>query len=45
MSWGDPDLTFDLAGVNLTFNMCPGHISETIICRKLKLGRDIGWGV
>ena len=23
---------------------CPAYISETLRCRKLKLGRDIGWG-
>ena len=25
-------------------NVCPGCISETIRCRKLIFGRDIGWG-
>ena len=25
--------------------VCPGCISETVRCRKLILGRDIGWGV
>ena len=25
--------------------VCLGCISETIRCRNLKLGRDIGWGV
>ena len=25
--------------------VCPGCISETIRCRKLILGRDIGWAV
>ena len=24
--------------------VCPGCISETVRCRKLILGRDIGWG-
>ena len=24
--------------------VCPGCISETVRCRKLTLGRDIGWG-
>ena len=24
--------------------VCPGCISETVSCRKLILGRDIGWG-
>ena len=25
--------------------VCRGYISETVRCRKLKLGRDIGYGV
>ena len=25
--------------------VCPGCISETVRCRKLILGRDIGWGM
>ena len=25
--------------------VCPGYISETIRCRKLILGGDIGWGM
>ena len=25
--------------------VCPGCISESVRCRKLILGRDIGWGV
>ena len=25
--------------------VCPGYISETVWCRKLIFGRDIGWGV
>ena len=37
-SWCDLDLTFDLAALTLT---C---ISETVRCRKLILGRDIGLG-
>ena len=48
-SWSDLDLTFDLAVVTLTGQSgwrrekaCPGCISETIRCRKLILGRDIG---
>ena len=24
--------------------VCPGCISETVRCRKLIIGRDIGWG-
>ena len=24
--------------------VCPGYISETVRCRQLILGRDIGWG-
>ena len=41
---GDLDLTFDLAIVTLTYKILSGHISETIRCRKLILGRDIGGG-
>ena len=41
-SWCDLDLISDLAV--LTFNICPGYISETVRCRKLILGRDIGYG-
>ena len=36
MSWCDLDLTFDLTVVTLTY------ISETVRCRKLIVGRDIG---
>ena len=36
---GDHDLTFDLAVVTLTYKI---YISETVRCRKLILGRDIG---
>ena len=43
-SWCDLDLISDLAVVTLTFNICPGYISETVKCRKLILGRDIGYG-
>ena len=42
MSWSDLDLTFDLAIVTLPIKSCLGYISETIRCRKLMLGRDIG---
>ena len=42
MSWCDLDLTFDLDLVTLTYKTCPGYISETVQCRKLVLGRDIG---
>ena len=41
MSWCDLDLTFDLAVVTLTSKICPGNISETVKCRKLKVGKDI----
>ena len=44
-SYRDLDLTFDLAVVTLTYKSCSGYISETIRCRKLLLGRDIGWGL
>ena len=37
----DIDLTFDLAAVTFSLNICPGSILETIRCRKLILGRDI----
>ena len=30
---------------NVMVKICPGYISETIKCRKLILGRDIGRGV
>ena len=42
MSWSDLDLTFDLVVVTLTIKSCPSYNSETIRCRKLILGRDIG---
>ena len=42
MSWSDLDLTFDLAVVTLMSKSCPGYISETVRCRKLILGTDIG---
>ena len=41
---GDFDLTFNLAIVTLTLLSCPDCISETVRCRKLILGRDIGYG-
>ena len=44
MSWCDLDLSFDLAVVTLTYKFCQGHISETLRCRKLLLGRDIRGG-
>ena len=34
-------VTFDLAVVTLKFSL--GYISETVMCRHLKLGRDIDW--
>ena len=42
MSWCDLDLTFNLVVVTLMYKICPGYISETVECRKLILGRDIG---
>ena len=43
MSWSILDLTFDLAVVTLIYKMLSGlYISETVRCRKLVLGRDIG---
>ena len=41
-SWYDLDLTLDLAVVTLTYKVLSGYISETVKCRKLILGRDIG---
>ena len=41
-SWCDLDLTLDLAIVTLIYKICPGYISETVRCKKLILGRDIG---
>ena len=41
-SWCDLDLTFDFVIVTLTYKSCLGLISETVRCRKLILGRDIG---
>ena len=32
-------------GVPLTYKVFPGYISETVKCRKLILGRNIGKGV
>ena len=43
MSWCDLDLAFDLV-VTLTYKSCLVYILETVRCRKLILGRDIGWG-
>ena len=42
MSWCDFDLSFDLAIVTLTYKSFLGYILETVRCRKLILGRDIG---
>ena len=33
------------AGGGAAGKVCPACISETVRCRKLILGRDIGWGV
>ena len=44
MSWCDLDLNFDLAVVTLPIKSCPGYISETLTCRKLIHGGDVGWG-
>ena len=38
----DLDLTFDLAVVTLTYKILSRLTSETVRCRKLLLGRDIG---
>ena len=42
MSWCDLDLTFDLAVMTLSLKSCLGYISETVRCKKLIFGRDIG---
>ena len=44
MSWCDLDLTFDLAIVSLTYKILFGLYLGSVRCRKLILGRDIGWG-
>ena len=41
---GVTDLTFDLAVVTLTLKSCPGYILETVSCRRLIHGIDIGLG-
>ena len=43
--WCDLNLTFALAVVTLTYKIFSGYISEILRCRKLILGRDIGWGL
>ena len=45
MSRCNLDLTFDIAVVTLTYKILSGLISETVRCRKLILGRKIGWGL
>ena len=42
--WCDLDLTFNLAVMTLTYKSL-GCISETVRCRKLIFGRDIGRGL
>ena len=42
LSWSDLDLTCELAGVTLTYNILSGLYLETLRCRKWILGRDIG---
>ena len=42
MSWSDLDLTFNLAVVTLRLKACPDYISQTVTCKKLIRGRDIG---
>ena len=44
-SWCDLDLIFDLAIVTLTYKILSGYILETVRCRKLIRGRDIGLGL
>ena len=43
MSWSNLDLTFDLAVVTLSLKILCGYVLETVGCRKMILGRDIGW--
>ena len=46
MSWCDVELTFDLAVVTLTYEILSRlYHRKTVRCRKLLLGRDIGWGL
>ena len=42
-SWSDLDLTFDLAVVTLSLKILSGLYLKTVRCRKLILGRDIGY--
>ena len=37
------DLDFDLAVVTSSLKILSGYISETVRCRKVILGRDIGY--
>ena len=42
-SWRDPDLTFDLV-VTMSFKILSGYFLDSVRCRRLTLGRDIGLG-
>ena len=42
MSWFDLDLTFDFAVVTISLQSCPGYFLDSVRCRRLTLGRDIG---
>ena len=45
MSWCDLDLNSDLSVVTVTHKILSRLYLETVRCRKLLLGRDIGPGV
>ena len=46
MLWCGLELTFDFAEVTLLCKILSRvYISETIRCRKLKPGMNIGWGL
>ena len=41
-SWCELSLTFDLVTVTMSLNSCQGHFLDSVRCRRLILGRDIG---
>ena len=44
MSWCDLDLAFDLAVLTMSFRILSG-ILNSVRCRRLTLGMDIGYGM
>ena len=44
-SFSDLDLTFDLVVVTMNFKIFLGYLLDSIMCRRLTLGRDIGYGL